>query len=147
MTTSGWTPPASETPGAAVVAAGVVSIMPVYAADADGGVIREGYSLNYPIECLEAVPGSGSFPSPPVTGTAVLESVKKAEDSEELILWLYEAAGGSTKAHISLPGYRVVSLTNLLEEPIESRDLTLTPDGADLRLHPFEVHTLLLRKL
>ena len=113
----------------------------------DGGVIREGYSLNYPIECLEAAPGSGSFPSPQVTGTAVLESVKKAEDSEDLILRLYEAAGGSTKAHISLPGYRVVSLTNLLEEPIESRDLTLTPDGADLRFHPFEVHTLLLRKL
>lgn len=113
----------------------------------DGGVIREGYSLNYPIECLEATPGSGPFPMPKVTGgTAVLESLKKAEDSEDLILRLYEAAGGSTRARISLPGYRVVGLTNLLEEPIESKDLTLTPDGADLRFHPFEVHTLLLRK-
>ena len=113
----------------------------------DGGVIREGYCLNYPIECMRADPGCGALPRPEVTGgTAVLESVKRCEDSEDLILRLYEAAGGSTRVSIRMEGYRVAGLTNLLEEPMESKDLRITGDGAELRFHPFEVHSLLLKK-
>ena len=76
----------------------------------------------------------------------MLESVKRCEDSEDLILRLYEAAGGSTRVSIRMEGYRVAGLTNLLEEPMESKDLRITGDGAELRFHPFEVHSLLLKK-
>lgn len=115
----------------------------------DGGVIREGYSLNYPIECLKATPGSGH--SAPwlqiLSGTAVLESVKKCEDSDDLILRFYEAAGGSTRMELRLEGYRAVGLTNLLEEPVESGDLTLSDTVTTLKFHPFEVHSLLIQKI
>ena len=76
----------------------------------------------------------------------VLETVKKAEDSEDRILRFYEAAGGSVRASIRLYGYEAVSLCDLLERPVASGDLTVTPEGAEIHFHAFEVQSLIVRK-
>lgn len=121
-----------------------------------GGVAREGYLLNDPILCLpvdreEKRSGAGSAGSLnwiTLDGDApvVLETVKKAEDSERMILRFYEAAGGSAKLRLRLRGYRALGLCNLLEEPVESGDFRQTEDGAELRFHAFEVQSLLVEK-
>ena len=117
----------------------------------EGGVIREGYRLNYPVLCLQvsagAEPGAESAQWLTLNdSTVVLETVKKAEDSNRMVLRFYEAAGGATTLRLGLKGYRAVCLCNLLEEPIESGDLTLTEDGAEIRFHAFEVQSLLVEK-
>lgn len=120
-----------------------------------GGVVREGYRLNDPILCF---PAEGAHSAPAQGGggwrwltledsTAVLETVKRAEDSGRMVLRFYEAAGGYTKLRLRLRGYRVVGLCNLLEEPVASEALEITGDGAVLRFHAFEVHSLLAEKI
>ncbi len=117
----------------------------------DGGVIREGYRLNYPVEQMP-VSGSGTAhmllpPATVVSGTVLMENIKKAEDSDALVLRLYEAAGGSCLADIQLHGYEALGLCDLMEQPIDSDCLTRTEQGVKLRFHPFEVHSLLLQKI
>lgn len=116
----------------------------------DGGVIREGYCLNYPLLHTNEIAPRSTHADQSVwveldSSTVVLETVKKAEDSDCMILRLYEAAGGSANARIRLQGYRAVSLCNLLEEPIQSDDLVCTADGAEIRFHPFEIQTLMVK--
>ncbi len=115
----------------------------------DGGVIREGYCLNYPLEIIPAaMQKQQALPMVQMlSGTALVETIKTAEDSGKQILRLYEAAGGATEAQLVLHGWRAVSLCNLLEEPIESNDLTITDNGARIRFHAFEVQTLLVEKM
>ena len=117
----------------------------------EGGVIREGYRLNYPVLRLPVTARAEQAPEPAAwiameESTAVLETVKKAEDSDRTVLRFYEAAGGAAVLRLRLNGCRAVCLCNLLEEPIESRDLTLTKDGAEIRFHAFEVQSLLVEK-
>ncbi|MGM9668341.1 MAG: alpha-mannosidase [Faecousia sp.] len=117
----------------------------------DGGVVREGYLLNYPLEILplEGKERTGSEMEPIARilgGTVVLESIKKAEDGDDLILRFYEASGGNTRAEIKLNGYEAVSLCNLLEKAVDTGDLTVTGDGAVIRFHAFEIQSLIIRK-
>lgn len=115
----------------------------------DGGVIREGYRLNYPVEVrgTDGHAGADALAIASVeNGSVVLETVKKAEDSDDRILRFYEAAGGSVRASIRLYGYEAVSLCDLLERPVASGDLTVTPEGAEIHFHAFEVQSLIVRK-
>lgn len=116
----------------------------------DGDVIRQGYLLNYPPEIRELPRSVGTqlLPIAQVTaGTAVLETVKMAHDSEELILRLYEAAGGATTACLKLNGYEPVCMVDLIENPISSDDLRITADAAYIHFHAFEVQSLKIRKI
>lgn len=117
----------------------------------DGGVVRQGYCLNYPLLYWDVPVAHGlqrrQSPIRLDDSTVVLETVKKAEDSDRLVLRLYEATGGSAVCNITLEGYRVIGLCNLLEEPVDSEELCLTETGAALRFHPFEIHSLLIEKI
>jgi len=114
----------------------------------DGGVVREGYCLNYPLETVRVIPQKRrNVPGVRVlSGTVLVETIKTAEDSDRQILRLYEAAGGATEARLALDGWRAVSLCNLLEEPIDSEDLVITEEGARIHFHAFEIQTLLVEK-
>ena len=116
----------------------------------DGGVICQGYCLNYPVVTEPAHP-AGTItrlrPFSVAEGTVVIEGVKKAEDSDLLVLRLYEAAGGATNAQLHLEGYEAVCLCDLMENPIESQDLQITKQGARIHFHAFEVHSLMIRRV
>lgn len=116
----------------------------------DGGVICQGYRLNYPVVQASVHP-AGTItrlrPFSVTEGTVVIEGVKKAEDSDLLVLRLYEAAGGATCAQLHLEGYEAVCLCDLMENPIESQDLQITKQGARIHFHAFEVHSLLIRSV
>jgi alpha-mannosidase len=108
------------------------------------GVIEEGYRFNVPL-LLRASEGpvkeasffSVSRPS------AVIDAVKKAEDSDAIIVRLYEAHGGRGPVRLSSPlPVKKIARCNLLEE--DDEPLKWAGGGADFDIKPFQIVTLKL---
>lgn len=117
----------------------------------EGGVIQAGYELNNPLRIIPmpenqisqvGMPPEASF-CQVEPDNVILETIKKAEDSQELILRLYEAWGTQTpcQIHLGLP-LKKASLVNLMEE--ELNPLKIKNTQVELDFKPFEIHTLKL---
>jgi len=112
---------------------------------AQSDVVRQGYSLNAPLrammgtsEASDALPGSYSLVSAD-QANIIIETVKKAEGSDALIIRLYECWNRKTETNIAFGG-KVKRLfeCDLMEEnavPLES---------TTLMFKPFEIKTLLV---
>ncbi len=109
-------------------------------------MIQAGYELNMPLQPVaDAVAGTGL----PHTGSfisvdapnVIVEAIKKAEDSEAIIVRLYECHGMGVRATVGF-GFpvRSVQLVNLMEESIE--DDAWDPNSMQLSFRPFEIRTL-----
>ena len=92
-----------------------------------------------------------------VAGTPVLDWVKLADDgSGDLIVRLYEAAGGDAKATLRLDDTFAgctVEEVNLMEEPVLADDLPVRwsrrpvpAEGASVSFTPFQIVTLRIRR-
>jgi alpha-mannosidase len=115
-----------------------------------GGVIEAGHELNAPLRSVPTTAREGklalqaSFLRVDRPGV-VVDAIKKAEDSDEMVVRLYEAWGqrGPVRMTCSAP-VAGVSRSDLLERP--QGDVELDPDGSiPLDLRPFEIVTLMLR--
>ncbi len=111
-----------------------------------GGVIQAGYELNVPLSVLQLKPGSGVLPKSHTFLTIdapdiIVEAVKKAEDDNNIIVRLYEAANREVTAEITF-GIPVIKVeeASLMEEVI--RDVTLLKNAVTLSWKPFEIKTL-----
>jgi len=123
------------------------SLLP-HPGDFRAGVVREGYQLNVPVIAHAVKPSKGG----PAIGSllaisgdnVVIDTVKKAEDDDALIVRLYEAHGcrGRRTLAIGLPIAKVIE-TDLMER--EERELPLRK-GPKLALSftPFQIRTLKL---
>jgi len=112
-----------------------------------GGVNRAAYELNVPLRAMHmsAAPQAGnpaertllSVDSPNV----VIEAVKKAEEGQDIVVRLYEAAGQRCEARLRI-GFEhgSVFLTNLLEE--QAQPLPANADAVRIPFHPFEIQTV-----
>ena len=112
----------------------------------DGGVVRAAHELNVPLRVAPVGNSDGSMPSEAsflsVDAPGVLvDTVKKAEDSDHLIVRLYEAHGASTRATITF-GTDVgsVELVDLMED--NAQPLTVEGRAVTLAFGPYEVHSL-----
>jgi alpha-mannosidase len=87
--------------------------------------------------------GQFSFAQVDVHNVA-LETVKKAEKSDAIVLRLFEHANIRAEARVTfgLP-VRSVRMVNLMEEG-ESKPLDIKDNGVTLSLRPFEIATLLI---
>ncbi|MEW1691429.1 alpha-mannosidase [Streptomyces sp. NPDC091265] len=108
--------------------------------------VREGYHFNLP---ERAVPGSAVVdPLVRVDGEGVvIEAVKLADDrSGEVVVRLYESAGGRARTTLSA-GFTLAAarITDLLERPLNDEP-TLSCAGTDvaLSLRPFQILTVRL---
>jgi alpha-mannosidase len=111
------------------------------------GVYRQGYELNVPLTLVEAPETPAAAAREPVQLVLVdhpnvmVEAVKKAEDSDHLIVRLYETAGAAARAgvRIGLP-CAAIAETDLMEKPIS----VLRENGSEVELSfaPFEVKTI-----
>jgi alpha-mannosidase len=114
-----------------------------------GGVMRSGYELNAPLSVVTGAVGfdAGSFLAVegPGAGNVVIEAVKLAEDSEDLVVRLYECEGMGAEARLvaGCP-IRGAEAANMLEEP--SGALPMRDGGVDLEFRPFEIKTVMLRR-
>lgn len=114
-----------------------------------GEVVRRAYEINIPLSVIQTdnncsnVNEMDSFITVD-SDSIILESVKKAEDNDDLILRLYESHGCGTRARIGF-GFDVedVSLVNLMEGPIEGSKLD--KENMSLEFGPFEIHTLRIK--
>jgi alpha-mannosidase len=114
-----------------------------------GGVVEAGYELNVPLRPVPTAPSAGeggrraSFLRVDRPGV-VIDAVKKAEDTDALVVRLYEAWGqrGPVRLTCARP-VRQAQRADLLER---AKDVVETDaDGSiGLRLRPFEIVTLLL---
>ena len=108
------------------------------------GVIEEGYRFNVPLslKATSAAPAEVSFFSVS-SPNVVIDTVKKAEDSDAVIVRMYEAHGkrGTVRLTSSLP-VKSAARVNLLEEQDEK--VAWTNGGADVSVTPFQIVTLKL---
>ncbi len=84
---------------------------------------RQGWDFNYKLTALQVEPHTGTLPAEHSfvgidADDVVLTAIKKAEDSNALILRFYEWAGKNANVAIRLPkGVTSATLTNLMETP------------------------------
>jgi alpha-mannosidase len=106
-------------------------------------VVRPAYELN--IEPIVCIVNGDIDPFESLLSISesnvIVESIKKADKCDDLIIRLYEAERNTTRCEVSF-GYPVVSVyeTNMLEEvpvPVLLRD-----NCVSLRFKPFEIKTL-----
>ena len=112
----------------------------------EGGVIRAGYELNIPLRITPVEPTSGERPPSASflqigAANVIVEAVKRAEDSANIILRLYEAENRTTRATLcfGLPLSSAAEV-DMMEEnpsPLEVRD-----DSLEVEFRPFEIKTL-----
>ncbi|MEU3183457.1 glycoside hydrolase family 38 C-terminal domain-containing protein [Streptomyces sp. NPDC006923] len=110
--------------------------------------VREGYRVNLPERRLT---GSGAVaPLVTVDNDAVVVSALKLADDEsgDLVVRLYESAGGRARVRIGTDfDATAVAATDLLERPLADAEQPELTDGAvRLSLRPFELVTLRLTR-
>lgn len=114
----------------------------------EGGSIQESYRLNMPLEAFTVEENNGILPEAYGTVTSdqenvVVETIKKAEDSDAVIVRMYEAYNRKCTAHISF-GFEVEKafICNLMEE--DDKELELTNHTVTIPVRNFEIVTLKL---
>lgn len=117
----------------------------LYAHEGDcvqGKVAQAGYELAQPLKAVQGDFSQGGVPFVSVSaGNVIVESVKKAEDSDDIILRLYECTGASAQAKIEL-GFdaKEIAIADLMEQPQET-----VQDGV-VNFRPFEIVTLICKR-
>jgi alpha-mannosidase len=105
----------------------------------DGGVVAEGFAFNRPLLWGGVPPGQWIG----VEGGLVLDTVKLAEDSDAVVLRLYEPHGGRGVARVR-PAFEFgdARRATLLEEPLDR----IAAEGGAIAVpfRPFEIVTLVV---
>lgn len=123
-----------------------LSLMPHVGTFADSGVIEAAYSLNQPLDYIEICKNDGPLPESlslvsSSSPSVIIECVKRAEDSDELIVRLYEAKNSHARSDIRVcDGFSKATLCDLMERPVcelEMRDNTVSVDMSN-----FEIKTI-----
>jgi len=111
----------------------------------DAGVIQRGYDFNVPLRTVPSVKTEGSMFKVDKTNV-IIEAVKKAEKSNDIIVRLWEAFGGRGQVTLSSPldVKKVVTVNMIENETSDSKSLTWTKEGCVLSFKPFEIITLRL---
>jgi alpha-mannosidase len=121
------------------------ALMPHPGTFREAGVIQAAEDLNAPLHMVRTnLPASTSRSLIEVdTPQVIVEAIKRAEDSDAVIVRLYEAWGRGATAHIrtTLPASRAF-LCDLLER--DSAEVAVHDGVIELELSPFKVMTLKL---
>ena len=104
-------------------------------------VVKLGYTFNNPMEIINSNVDIHKFVSID-NDQVIIETIKKAEDSEGIVVRLYESIGqtANAKLSMSLNNFRAFEI-NLIE------DIEGDIDINNLTFHPFEIKTILFQKI
>jgi len=115
-----------------------------------GGTIREAYQLNYPVHARfvsspQRKEGEISFSFAKTNRDhVIIESVKKAEDSDEIVVRLYETSNQRGDVQISFAGaIKGVWESNMLEK--EKQPLKHEKHVVTIDIRPYEIKTLMVK--
>ncbi len=112
--------------------------------------IRRGYEYNYRLQAIQVEPHTGAMPpSYSFAGTqaqnVILTTMKKAEDSDSLVLRFYEWAGKDGSVQWRVPkGVTAATVVNLMEQPEGSPLPVAGGDRITVPVHPFEIQSVRL---
>jgi alpha-mannosidase len=113
------------------------AVMPHAGGWQDGGVVAEARTFAEPLVWAR---GTRSLAS---ADGLVLDTIKRAEDSDALILRLYEPHGGRGTARVRVAApFTTARRTDLLEQPGE--ELTVDEGAVQIDYRPFELFTIAL---
>lgn len=109
----------------------------------EGDTVKEAWSLNNPLTCIVGVPSVSNFSLFKLSSDHVMiDAVKKAEDSDDIILRIHEFAGKREQVTLSsdlpLTSWQEV---DLLERPVT--DANEIP--VQFTIKPYEIKTFLLK--
>lgn len=117
------------------------ALMPHAGGPQNSGVIEEGYRLNMPLLAFSTTSQPSNHAYFTVDSPAlIIDTVKKAEDSSEVVVRLYESRGtrGTATLQSSLP-VRSIERINLLESGLEDSSDRAQNDGVQFQFRPFEI--------
>lgn len=105
------------------------------------GTVTEAYKLNQPLLVEEGTSG-GEFSFASVdSSNVILETVKKAEDKDGIVLRMYESENSYTKAKLTVhTSFEKAYICNLLEETEE--EASVSGNEITVVLKPYEVVTV-----
>ncbi len=109
--------------------------------------VRRGYEFNYKLNAFQVEAHEGKLPpkhsfAEVMGDNVVLTALKKAEDSNALLLRLYEWAGKDGEVQIRIPeGASSATLTNLQEQP-EGPPLSVAGNHVTIPVHPYAIVSL-----
>ncbi|MGP4042261.1 alpha-mannosidase [Gracilibacillus sp. D59] len=113
----------------------------------EGEVCKKGYELNIPVRKVEetevdtANKGISDSFIQLNGGTVMIESIKKAEINDDIIMRLYETSGSHTSTELKLNfDIQEIIETNLLEQPKQ-----LIPVDSPIQFTPFEIKTFKIK--
>ena len=127
------------------------SLLPHLGTFQEAGTVRESYCLNQP---LMAVPLFGGGGLPEIFSlvccdapNVVVETVKLAEDGDDLILRFYEAFDrrGLVTLTLGVP-FSAVTVCDLMEHPIPEPELSVSGQTVTLPVRNFEIITLRIQR-
>ncbi len=126
------------------------SLMPHAGDFREAGVIQEAYSLNQPLETVEVGRGNGQLPESYSLiscdrDNIIIETVKKAEDDDSMIVRLYDAF--DSRANVTLTvadGFCEAYLCDMLENELEK--LVFDGKNVNIPVKNFEIVTLKFKK-
>ncbi len=122
------------------------SLLPHAGSLYEAGVIREAYALNQPMDAMELAAQAGSLPAEFSLVSCdqenvMIETVKKAEDSDAMIVRLYEAFDSRCNVTVTVPeGFKNAALCDLMENELQT--LTIENGKVTLPIKNFEIVTL-----
>lgn len=126
------------------------SIYPHKGGFREGGTIKEAYLLNRPPVTIEIGRQSGALPDSFSLiecdcDNVVIETIKKAENNDDIIIRFYEAHNKKCRPHFKL-GFdiKVATLCDMLENDIS--ELEFTHNSFSVSLGGFEVGTVRLKQ-
>jgi len=113
---------------------------------AEGGVVQAGYELNIPLTIQYCSSKKGSLPTSfsymaVESPSVIIETVKKSERGNNIIIRLYESTGEPCKTGLKLNfPVKKVLLVNLMEEPIG--EIPVIKGRVELNFTHFEILTI-----
>ncbi len=111
----------------------------------EGGTVKEAYELNYPLQTVISQCDFGEEPQQKSfieieAESTILETVKRAEDSNELILRFYEYGNRREKVRVDLKRkIKNVNESNLIEEDIA--EIESESSNFEFEIKPYEIKT------
>jgi alpha-mannosidase len=123
----------------------IYSILPHKGSGVGGGIVEKSYVLNRPFFVREVGETKGSLLAEYSlltceTAGVIMETVKRAEEGDGIVVRMYEAYKERKNVRLSIPNAREVSLCDLNEKVIEK--LTLEEGMVEFTIKPFEIVTL-----
>ena len=116
----------------------------------EGGVIEEAYAINQPMEAVSLGAQDGVLPAAFSLVSCdqpniMIETVKKAEDSEDMIVRLYDAWDRRSNATVTVPeGFQSACLCSMMEE--DQQELAFDGKKVEIPVKNLEIVTIKFKK-